>query len=107
MQTNDIPLELKETFQRELKPGERVLWSEMPIPTFYAQKHAIVDLQYRVDIICCFMDRRRSGLLGSRLQRRFRSISAYEGFVSALRLTICFDRIGHVNNPLFQLPQRM
>lgn len=40
MQTDEhIPPELKETVQRELKPGERVLWSEMPIPTFFTPKN--------------------------------------------------------------------
>lgn len=40
METNDrIPEELKKAVQRELKPEERVLWSEMPIPTFFTAKN--------------------------------------------------------------------
>jgi hypothetical protein len=40
MQTDEhIPPDLKETVQRELKPGERVLWSEKPILTFFTPKN--------------------------------------------------------------------
>ena len=36
--TEQIPRELEERVERELQPGERISWIEMPIPTFFTPK---------------------------------------------------------------------